>query len=486
MPIALGVNVSVPRQPRSLFLVVAATSTMALLLLGLAGTRARYVGDDYYFAQGVRDRGFWGVQLHFYKTWSGRVASSFIQAALKFLGPWTAAALPAFILAFWVLGAWVLVHTVDHRDRLPRTAKLALASSYVAINIFSAPNLFQTLFWQSGSPNYSVPQMLIPWLVATMVAKRSRRARHLGAAMLAFFLAATSEPAVVVCLLVLGTFALAHRSKRLAYVAPLIGSVIALLVVALAPGNNVRQTAIFQTRTLVDNMILGFVQWLAAASAIMVSHPWSFFGAVAFGLSCAQLARNEGGDEGGDLPIAFTRLRPLLLAGVALTVAIPITVFTLFAFLTGSPIPARGVPIVLNPMLLGVGLFAFALGVNKPIVRTRNNAAARPFVHRGLQGVRGSTLGLALVAVIASAARLPAEFAGGASLVQTTESIRRQFESKDTRSIEMPMLVGGVFFASPEDLRDPHGYWGERFASTGIRYVVTDTELWSSPHCRIC
>lgn len=492
-----------PRAPRT-FVVAAFASTTALALLGLAGTRSRYVADDYYFARGVRERGFWGVQLHFYKTWSGRVTSSFLQAVLKFLGPWTAAVLPAAILGIWLLGSWVAVRTLDRaRDRtpdrtprLPRTTALALASSYVAINVFCTPNLFQTLFWESGSPNYAVPQMLISWLVAVMASRRFPIGRHGAAAVVAFAIASTSEPAVVMCVSVLSTFALFHPGRRSIYVAPIIGAVIAALVVALAPGNDVRQSAILAARTPEDTVVLGLVQWFVAVWGMIVSHPWSFVGAVAFGLTCAQLvkqAREPSSEHPGE-PVseradvdrsAFVPRRTSLFVVTAmLTVALPISAFTLFAFLTGSPIPARAVPVVLNPMLLGVGLLAFGVSLRRTIAPANGSTRGAP----AAKAIRtaATTVGLIVATVLASLVRLPAEFAGGASLVQATESIHRQFRARDTTRIEMPMLVGGVFFASPEDLQDPNGYWGERFASTGIRYVVTNRELWSSSPCKIC
>ncbi len=473
-------NGSAPRRlpPRLPILGAACASTTALVLLAIAGTRARYVADDYYFARGVHELGFWGVQLHFYRTWSGRVSSSLVQATLKYLGPWTAPLFPAVILGLWVLGSWVAVRTLDRRRVLTPTAVVALASSYVAINIFSAPNLFQTLFWESGSPNYAVPQMVVPWIAAAMFGRRWPILRHVVAAVLTLFLAATSEPAVVVSVSVLSTFALLHKGKRRQYVGPLLGAVVGAAVVALAPGNAVRQSAIFQTRAPLDNIVLAFVEWLLALQTIVISHPWSACGAAALGLTCAKTVSDHG----------FSLPRPLLqrvfLATMVLLTALPLAVFTVFAILTGTHIPARAVPVVLNPMLLGIGLLFFAIGVRSLQHRVGEDSQRSRRARPHLFGI--STASLGAVIALGSTARLPGEFAGGASLVRTTQTIDRQFESKTTTSIAMPLLVGGVYFASPEDLRDPQGFWGRRFASSGIHYVVTDAELWSSPHCRLC
>ena len=480
LPIYQTVNGSALRRlPRLPILGAACASTTALVLLAIAGTRARYVADDYYFARGVRERGFWGVQLHFYRTWSGRVSSSLVQATLKYLGPWTAPLFPAVILGLWVLGSLVLVRMFDRRKVLTLTAVVALATSYVAINIFSAPNLFQTLFWESGSPNYAVPQMVVPWIAAAMFGRRWPILGQVVAGVLTLFLAATSEPAVVVSVSVLIAFAVLHKGKRVHYVGPLLGAVVGAAVVALAPGNAVRQTAIFQTRTPLDNIVLALVEWLLALQTMVISHPWSACGAAAFGLTCAKTVSDHG------LTMSRQLLQRVFLATTVLLTALPLAVFTVFAILTGTHIPARAVPVVLNPMLLGIGLLFFAIGI-RLLQQPVGEQPQRPRQRVGPHLFRISTVSLGAMIALGSTARLPGEFAGGASLVRTTQSIDRQFESKTTSSIAMPLLVGGVYFASPEDLRDPQGYWGKRFASSGIHYVVTDTELWSSPHCRLC
>jgi hypothetical protein len=474
-----------PALPRWSLALAFITSTIGLILTGIAGSRSRFVADDYWFELAVRERGFWRVQVEFYRGWSGRMSAAFLQSGLKALGPWTAGVFPSVILLIWVTGACFAAHQLGRPHKISRIAEMALGSSYVAACVFAMPNMFQSLFWQSGSPSYAMPQALLLWIVGLVRGTRFAALRHGVAAFLMFFVVTSSEPSAITYLGSVCALAFFYRSHWRRFIGPILGALTGFAAITLAPGNNVRRTALFVDRGVVDNLSLAVGQWSLMISNLVTKHPWSVAGAIAIGLAASQLVR---GSLQISLPVQSFRRRTYWLMGI-LMFAIPLSSFVTSAFLTGALVPVRVHPILLSPILFAaaLGAFSFSVVAQMPRVGKSPTPLRNERTQRSTRPVAGlPAIGLVLFSVIGSFLRIPAEFAGGASLNALNKSIDQQLQARGHKTIEVPNFVGGVFFVSPLDLENPDSYWTKRFRNANAEIVTLPTGIWGPTFCENC
>jgi hypothetical protein len=469
------------------------SSVIGLTFAGFAGSRSRFVADDYWFELAVRERGFWHVQIEFYRGWSGRLSAAFLQTSLKALGPWTAGVFPAVILVVWITGSWYAAHQLGRPYGVSRLAKLSLGTSYVAACVFAMPNMFQSLFWQSGSPSYAVPQALFPWAIGIVADRKLPVLRHLVAAFILFFVVTSSEPSAITYFGSLCALAFFFRSQWQRFVGPFVGALLGFVALVGAPGNSVRRSALLVHRSALTNMVLSIVQWGSLLFDLAVKHPWSLVGAAAIGVACSALVR--------DSLVVTEPGNPFLRRVTTLTIVlgcfIPLASFLTSAFLTGAIVPVRVHPILLSPILLAVGIAAFGFTTARQHEQTSRGSSkakaqasktnAQANMHVPLS-VRGSVpaVCLALVAIIGPSFRLPAELAGGARLTALNRSIDEQLKAKGTTKIEVPKFVGGVFFVSPLDFENPNSYWSKRFNAANVKMVTVPTGIWGPTSCQNC
>lgn len=241
---------------------------MALLAAALAahayvGLFARYMADDYCTAGAVRVLGLLGTQRHFYIAWSGRFSFTLTIGLVELLGTGVVPYLPFAALVCWVAAtAWAVYQLLSHAlGRRPVLHSVLIAELIVYATVAdNTGGVFEALYWQTGMLTYVAPLILLTCL-AGFYARALRRAGGCtsGAASLAAFFAAAfyaggfSETSAF---MQIGAFAAAcvaayfladrERRRRLlaSLVAGLAGSVASLAVVAVAPGNDVREATL--------------------------------------------------------------------------------------------------------------------------------------------------------------------------------------------------------------------------------------------------
>jgi hypothetical protein len=230
---------------------------IVLAVYAWRGWFARYTADDYCTAGLQRALGFLGAQAFWYETWSGRYSYYFGTGLVEFTGAGAAQVLPAIALAMFVIaGAWALWPVaVQHHWPWPALSATLGSAAVVLVCLQGAPQLEQSLYWQTGMLTYLLPLVLMTvwagWLARRVRAARSPSRRELVFSGVFLFIAAgvaETSLAVQVPLLVLGT-ALAFvsdRSKARAaaltlLITGLAASLIGAVVVVAAPGNYVHE-----------------------------------------------------------------------------------------------------------------------------------------------------------------------------------------------------------------------------------------------------
>ena len=154
---------------------LAANPLSALLALALAlplavyaatGAFARYVADDYCWAGLLRTEGFVDAQVAWYTTYSPRYAFTFLVNLVELAGPPIVPLLPTIAIVTAVLTAtWALAQFA-----LSRLIALFLGLIAVLATLQTAPDLGQSLYWQTGMLTYLLPLVLatlvIGWIAA--------------------------------------------------------------------------------------------------------------------------------------------------------------------------------------------------------------------------------------------------------------------------------------------------------------------------------
>lgn len=243
----------------------AAVALLTLLAAALAahayvGLFARYMADDYCTAGTVRTAGLLETQRHFYVAWSGRFSFTLMVSLVELLGTGVVPYLPLAALVCWVAATAWAVYELLSRSLGRRSVLFSVLVAELIVYATVEDNtggVFEALYWQTGMLTYIAPLILLTTLVGFYARALHRTdVRATGAASLVAFFAAAfcaggfSETSAF---MQIGAFAAAcaathflsdsERRRRLlpALVSGLSGSVASLAVVALAPGNAVRE-----------------------------------------------------------------------------------------------------------------------------------------------------------------------------------------------------------------------------------------------------
>jgi hypothetical protein len=223
------------------------------------GGFARYIADDFCTLGTLRRLGFFGSQVNWYENWSGRFSFTFIVNLTQLAGPKLTPILPALTLALWFLAVIFLILRWQRWLRMSRSIILAFALSGLVIfaTLEGSPNVYQSLYWQTGMLTYTLPLILLTaylgWLLfyADGLPDKSRRSWAIPASGAAAFVFGgfsetyvSVQTALLIALFILSTIMLQGKKRRQVNAflgAGIVGSLLAMLVIVIAPGNLIRR-----------------------------------------------------------------------------------------------------------------------------------------------------------------------------------------------------------------------------------------------------
>lgn len=143
--------------------ILVAVFALPVLAHFYVGQFTRLLADDYCFGQIARAQGWWQAQIHWFYNWQGTFSSTAVQSAFALLGVSFIRLLPPVLLALWAAAAiWALYQL----SRLVRLHYPLFTSSFVSLLgmyaiVDGAPNIYQTLYWTSGSVTYWLPMIIV-------------------------------------------------------------------------------------------------------------------------------------------------------------------------------------------------------------------------------------------------------------------------------------------------------------------------------------
>jgi len=232
--------------------------TVALGLFAYLGTFTRFLADDYCDTVTVNSGPILQVVIHWYETTSDRFSNLLFVALSEFLFPHNVEILPVIVIFLWTAALTWLVYEIRRtiRWRWHFVLDFFLAASLAFFAILQAPNRFQTIYWRSAMATHFAPLLYLTAFAALLLVLICRNESRYPAVwigflcfIIAFFGGGFSEPPDAV-LIVASALALASvgigvkgELRRPALILlgwTLAGGLLALLVMALSPGNLTR------------------------------------------------------------------------------------------------------------------------------------------------------------------------------------------------------------------------------------------------------
>jgi hypothetical protein len=270
------------------------------LLHSYYGIFSRYLADDFCTAAYYKSLGFIASMRYWRLTWSGRYSFYFFINILHFIGQWITPYLTAIVIVIWLFALYFLMRHLLQVIGVSNTflVTLLLASIVLFSTLNGTPDIYQSLYWQTGLVTYTAPLLFLTVYGVLLVNKISNgtptswkgMALSAGITFVAGGFSETYVTLQIVFLLALLMMIFlflrgeSRRSGLLFLGAGLVGAMIALILVVTAPGNtermkylperldilevvylSLRHTYTFAKISLYDNQISSLIALLVPA-----------------------------------------------------------------------------------------------------------------------------------------------------------------------------------------------------------------------------
>ena len=263
---------------------------MAIVAYAYLGSYSRYMADDYSVAKIVEANGLLGAQTHWYRGWTGRFSFAFVADLFALLGPATARFNPALLLTLWFAATvWAIAEVRSLSGKFSCVRILLFAAFIIFATLETAPNLSQSLYWQNSSLTHVTPFIPLALFVAVIIrgarktkSRFSRRLYLVCAGVLTLVAGGFSDAFAVLqpldlifSIVTVQVAANADVRSRLRpfLFAGLIGSILALIIVAGAPGNSNRM-AFFPRQLSAWGILISSVFYsIRFAGKLVLTHP---------------------------------------------------------------------------------------------------------------------------------------------------------------------------------------------------------------------
>ncbi len=233
--------------------------TAGLGIFAYLGTFSRYGSDDYCLSAYYLKGEFVDIMTQRYLIASNRYANIlFIELVDRIFGWYNVAILPSLMLMLFVLGLYLLLKEIGQilEWGWSRWMVFFMAVSVAYFSILQIPDLYETLYWRAGMTSHFAPLVFMLFFGAFLLrqigfaAQRSPSLWIQAVCLIVpLILGGFSEPptALMITILTLAVFAAwrwgearSRRSILVILLWSLVGALIALVVLALAPANSLR------------------------------------------------------------------------------------------------------------------------------------------------------------------------------------------------------------------------------------------------------
>lgn len=236
------------------FLMSAISAFSATILYFVIKTSAfvRLYGDDYCTSGILKRLGFWQSQVYWYNSWSGRYSYNLLVHFSELFRLSSVELLPGLLFVILSISfAWLLIQIFGKRTASVITC-LAIGLLFTSLMVINSPNIYQTLYWQTGSLTYFVPFIFLN-IVLGIVVLLYKNNKYFNIPILilifslAFFAGGFAESYVALQITILSSLVIImsllwrKRKPIIAVSVALAASVLSMLITMIAPGNKIRQ-----------------------------------------------------------------------------------------------------------------------------------------------------------------------------------------------------------------------------------------------------
>jgi hypothetical protein len=238
---------------RSLLILSNITIIFPLIAHSYYGIFSRYLADDFCTAGQFKAQGFIHSMLFWRLTWSGRYSFYFFINITHWIGQWITPYLTAITIVVWLSVLYLLMREVLQIIQVSnaRLPTLFLASIILFSTLSGTPDIYQSLYWQTGLVTYVSPLLLLTVYGVLFLNKISNDTQTSWKEMalstgITFIAGGFSETYATVQFVALLAFVVmvyllvngkARRSGLLFLNSGLVGAGVALILIVTAPGN---------------------------------------------------------------------------------------------------------------------------------------------------------------------------------------------------------------------------------------------------------
>jgi hypothetical protein len=252
------------------------------------GTFSRYFADDYCLTGRLITEGFFGSMLWWYNNWSGRFSYWIFIAISGSVEPRFAAIFPVLLLGFWLIGLIWIAYELGSLlgNRKPVYFGCLMGTLILFATLDGTPSVFQSLYWFSSTIPYTLP--LIPFTFYVGLFLYTLRKTPGRASLRTLFVmglltmfagglcevhAAFQFTALAIIWGVLYRYAprSVEQRARSMLVVGMASSLIALVIVAVAPGNSVRQI-LFPVQFSLPELVIRTILYSGGYMALALGH----------------------------------------------------------------------------------------------------------------------------------------------------------------------------------------------------------------------
>lgn len=213
--------------------------TFSIVLVGFylivsTSLYVRYWVDDFCSAAFLKDNGFWGAQIGWWKSWTGRYSAVFFTSLFELFGSWVVRFLPIFLFLLLVFTFYLIF-------------KNFLTSALFVLLVFiNSPNIIQSFYWQTGSLNYTAEFIFLNlFLVFLFTRKRTNIVfpflfTFIAGGFSEAFALGSIPPLLCVGVTLYVFYRRRGNEKLKVWFAGLLGILSSLVLMSFSPGNEVR------------------------------------------------------------------------------------------------------------------------------------------------------------------------------------------------------------------------------------------------------
>ena len=214
--------------------VLGAALAVPLVVFAVVGGFSRYTADDFCWAGVLRTEGFVNANVHYYTNYSPRYSFTFLVNLTELMGPAIVPLLPATAIIVWIaVLTWMFA-----QFGLNLVRAFVLAEVFALATLQTAPDLAQSLYWQTGLLTYLLPLVLACFLIGWIRKGLQTRWALLISGLVTFIAGGLSETYLIpqnVAITLGLVVAVVFKTRRAHLAAALAGGVLALLAIILAP-----------------------------------------------------------------------------------------------------------------------------------------------------------------------------------------------------------------------------------------------------------